>query len=110
MKLLFDQNISARLMTDLADLYPESKHVRNIGMASADDVEIWEYAREHGAIIVSKDSDFYHRSMLLGHPPKVVWLKIGNCTTAQIKDLLRLRHADLVFFSQDSQTSFLALK
>lgn len=58
MKLLFDQNISARLMTDLADLYPESKHVRNIGMASADDVEIWEYAREHCAVIVSKDSDF----------------------------------------------------
>jgi predicted nuclease of predicted toxin-antitoxin system len=109
MKLLFDQNLSYRLVTALATLYPGSAHVRDLGLATADDEAIWNYAAQHAFVIVSKDSDFQHRSLLLGHPPKVVWIRLGNCSTAAIENLLRARHPDLLAFEQDAIASFLAL-
>jgi predicted nuclease of predicted toxin-antitoxin system len=109
MKLLFDQNLSDRLVAALAVLYPDSQHVRTLGMSAADDDEIWRYARDSLLMIVSKDSDFYHRSMLLGHPPKVVWIRLGNCTTAQIIGLLQARQADIFAFYEDDAASFLVL-
>jgi predicted nuclease of predicted toxin-antitoxin system len=109
MKLLFDQNLSNRLVAALAVLYPDSQHVRTLGMSAADDDEIWRYARENQLVIVSKDSDFYHRSMLLGHPPKVVWMRLGNCTTAQIILRLQARQADILAFNEDEAASFLIL-
>lgn len=66
MKLLFDQNLSPRLPRVLADIYPESVHVREINMRDATDTEIWEYAKSHDFLIVSKDSDFQARSLLYG--------------------------------------------
>lgn len=78
MKLLFDHNLSYRLVPALASLYPGSVHVRDLGMTTVDDDVIWNYARQHELAIVSKDSDFYYRSMLFGHPPKVVWIRLGN--------------------------------
>jgi predicted nuclease of predicted toxin-antitoxin system len=71
MRLLFDQNLSPRLPRLLADLYPNSTHVREVGLRDASDVEIWEYAKQNGFVIVSKDSDFQQRSLLHGHPPKI---------------------------------------
>jgi len=109
MKLLFDHNLSYCLVPALASLYPGSMHVRDVGMAMADDEVIWNFARQQGLMIVSKDTDFYQRSMLFGHPPKVVWIRLGNCTTAQVEALLRTRHTDLLAFDQDATASFLAL-
>lgn len=109
MKLLFDQNLSHRLLEIVGSLYLESAHVRDLGLDAAADDVIWLYAVEHGYAITSKDSDFYHRSMLLGHPPKVVWLRIGNCTTAQIGELLRSGYDDMVAFEQDPAASLLVL-
>jgi predicted nuclease of predicted toxin-antitoxin system len=109
MKLLFDHNLPPRLVTALKNLYPNSQHVRQIGMITADDAAIWSYAQEHKMIMVSKDSDFYHLSMLLGPPPKVIWIRLGNCTTVQIQNLLQARHADILAFSQDLDVAFLAL-
>jgi predicted nuclease of predicted toxin-antitoxin system len=109
MKLLLDQNLAYRLATALDSLYPGSQHLRMLGMETSSDDEVWNYAREHKMTIVSKDSDFYHRSMLLGHPPKVVWLRLGNCTTAAISTLLQARQADLLIFDQDTGASFLIL-
>lgn len=74
MKLLFDQNLSPRLVRLLADLFPGSTHVRDVGLGEADDVTIWTYAGLHGYTIVSKDSDFQQRSLLNGAPPKFIWL------------------------------------
>ena len=62
MKLLFDQNPSPRLSRLLADIYPDCVHVRDGGLHDADDLTIWDYARDHGYVIVSKDSDFQQRS------------------------------------------------
>jgi len=88
-KLLFDENLAPRLAIALSDVYPGSMHLRDCGLRGASDTSVWEYARENGFIIVSKDSDFSQRSSLLGGPPKVVWLRIGNCTTARIDFVLR---------------------
>ena len=109
MKLLFDHNVSFRLVVALESSYPNSQHVSQLGMSAASDTTVWDYARDHGFVIVSKDSDFYYRSMLLSHPPKAVWIRLGNCTTTAICDLLRARHADMIAFEQDTATSFLIL-
>ena len=89
MKLLFDQNLSPRLPRLLADIYPESIHVREVGLREAADVDIWQYAKVHGYVIVSKDSDFQQRSLLHGAPPKFIWLRVGNCTVQRTEQVLR---------------------
>jgi predicted nuclease of predicted toxin-antitoxin system len=109
MKLLLDQNLSYRLVPALESLYPGSVHIRDVGLAMAEDETVWNYAMQHGLIIVLKDTDFYHRSILFGHPPRVVWVRLGNCATAHIETLLRTRQADLLAFDQDAHASFLAL-
>jgi predicted nuclease of predicted toxin-antitoxin system len=80
-KLLFDENLSPRLARLLDDLFPGSSHVHSVGMGVAPDGGIWDYARDNGFVIVTKDVDFYHRALRLGHPPKIVWLRLGNCST-----------------------------
>jgi predicted nuclease of predicted toxin-antitoxin system len=85
MKLLFDQNVSPKLATRLADLFPGSAHVDPLGMGSADDSQLWDFARANGLTIVSKDEDFNLLSLARGFPPKVIWLLLGNCTTSKWK-------------------------
>ena len=109
MRLLFDQNLSSRLLTILADLYSGSTHVRNEGLETADDDTVWEYAARHGFAIVSKDADFHQRSFLLGAPPKVIWIQRRNCVTAEIVAILREHHADMLAFAEDETAAFLAL-
>ena len=88
MKLLLDENLSPRLIPALIGLYPESQHIRDCGLSGASDEEVWQYALANGYAIVSKDSDFSHKSVLLGSPPKIIWLRIGNCTTARAEFVL----------------------
>ena len=110
MKLLFDQNLSPSLVKVLSDLYPESIHVRDVGLRDATDEAVWNYASRHGLTIMSKDSDFHQRSFLFGSPPKVVWIRRGNCSTADIETLLRTHDAALQTFEQDREGAFLALE
>lgn len=109
MKLLFDQNLSYKLVAAVADLFPDSAHVRVLGMQQASDEAIWTWAKDHGFVIVSKDDDFHQRSFLYGWPPKVVWLRLGNCSTARIIDCLRRHVNELKDFEADAQASFLSL-
>ena len=109
MKLLFDQNLSPRLKETLRDLYPGSIHVRDIELESADDVTVWAYAHNYGFVIASKDSDFRQLSSVLGHPPKVIWVRCGNCSTTEIESVLRNRYNDLLTFYQDERRAFLEL-
>jgi predicted nuclease of predicted toxin-antitoxin system len=74
-KLLFDQNLSYRLVHTLHEMYPESQHVRDVGLGEAADEAVWHYAARQGFTIISKDADFHQRSFLFGHPPKVVWIR-----------------------------------
>ena len=89
MKLLFDQHLSHKLVRHLADLFPDSIHVRDVGLKTAPDPLVWEYAKSNGLMIVSKDSDFHQRSFLYGFPPKVIRLRLGNCSTADVEHVLR---------------------
>ncbi len=90
MKLLFDQNLSPRLVNRLSDLYPDSNHVYPLGIERVPDKEVWQYARDEGFLIVTKDADFSDLCMLLGFPPKVIWIRRGNCKTADIEKHLRV--------------------
>src|ERR1700688_3257811 len=87
--MLFDENLSPRLVDSLSDLYLESLYVHECGLGSATDEAIWEYAKKQGLTIVSKDSDFEERSLFLGAPPKFIWIHARNCTTLQVEKLLR---------------------
>ena len=87
MTLLFDENLSPKLPPLLAGTFPRSLHVRDCGLKGFSDEEIWDYSRKNGYTLVSKDSDFYQRSLLYGPPPKLIWLRIGNCTR---DDIIRL--------------------
>ena len=109
MKLLFDQNLSPSLCSTIRDLFPGSIHVREIGLARAGDADIWDYAARHGFAIVTKDADFRQRSFLSGHPPKIVWVRLGNCSTRATEALLKRRAAEIEEFLADSQKSFLYL-
>ena len=109
MKLLFDQNLSHHLREALKDLYPESAHVSEVGLKSSDDAVLWAYARDNGFVVVTKDSDFPNFSFAQGHPPKVVWIRLGNCSTIEIETLLREFSDDLTAFDQDEQGAVIAL-
>lgn len=109
MKLLFDQNLSFRLVAALEDLYPGSSHVRLLGMETADDETIWQYARKNGFVIVSQDSDFNERGLIHGYPPKVIWIRCGNTATDYIQDILRRHHSDLLEFHANRDSACIEL-
>lgn len=109
MKLLFDENLSPKLAAALTDLFPESAHVHHLGLGGGSDDEVWEYAHRNGFTLVSKDSDFHEKSLLNGHPPKVIWIKRGNCTTKQIEIILRSNAGQIDLLLQDPEATFLIL-
>ena len=109
MRLLFDQNLSPRPVGHLSVESPGSAHVRNANLATAPDPVIWAYAANQGFVIVSKDTDFQQRALLYGHPPKVIWVRLGNCSTAAVVALLKLRLAEIQAFEADPFAAFLAL-
>ena len=108
MKLLFDENLSPRLVSLLADLFSNSAHAHDLSLGQTDDPIIWKYAGDHNYTLVSKDSDHYELSMLRGHPPKVIWIRMGNCSTKSIEEQIRLYHfAISAFISDPDQSAFL---
>ncbi|MBZ5642496.1 MAG: DUF5615 family PIN-like protein [Acidobacteriia bacterium] len=109
MKLLLDENLSPRLTELLPDLYPGSVHVHECGLGSADDATIWEFAKANGFAIVSKDSDFEERSILLGFPPKVIWIRARNSSSAQIASLLTTAYPVIEHFVSGKQETCLVL-
>jgi predicted nuclease of predicted toxin-antitoxin system len=109
MKLLFDHNLSPRLVGLLRDLFPESQHVFELGMDQDDDRRIWDYAAQHQFIVVTRDSDYNDLSMLLGFPPKVIWIRRGNCSTQAIETLLRNSERIIQEFDQTDEIGLLTL-
>ncbi len=109
MKLLFDENLSPRLPRLLADLFPGSAHIREAQLTRSADLLIWEYARHRNFAIVSKDADFYDRAMVIGAPPKVVFLQVGNCGTNQVVRLIRDSALRIVQFGEAQQSDCLVL-
>ncbi|WP_017733714.1 DUF5615 family PIN-like protein [Nafulsella turpanensis] len=88
MKLLFDQNISPKIVKQLEDIFPEAKQVRHLGLENASDIQIFEFAKKNGYAVVTFDSDFVDLNVIKGFPPKIIWLKTGNLTTKAISELI----------------------
>jgi predicted nuclease of predicted toxin-antitoxin system len=108
-KLLFDENLSPRLVQALEPEYPGSSHVRTLGLRGATDGTIWERARQDTYTIVSKDNDFRQLSFLHGAPPKVIWLSVGKAGTESILRFLRSQRAQIESFEADPEASLLVL-
>lgn len=109
MKLLFDHNLSPQLSNRLGKLFPKSEHVYNLGMAQADDIEIWIYAQSNNFTIVTRDSDYNELLVLRGFPPKVIWIRRGNCSTTAIGAMLQSHLADIQALVNDSNLGILTL-
>ncbi|TMJ49290.1 MAG: hypothetical protein E6G85_21815 [Alphaproteobacteria bacterium] len=109
MKLLFDQNLGFKLCQTCADLFPESNHVRVLGLSEVGDRVLWDYAKANGFTIVSQDVDFAEMAALLGSPPKVIWLRAGNQPTAAISALMRRNAGLITDFWNDDNTACLEI-
>ncbi len=90
-----------RLVQRLADLAPDSTHVALVGLEAADDRIVWQFAADHAYSIVTKDTDFNDLAVVLGTPPKIIWLRLGNCTTQMIEQALRAAWDEIVVFEAD---------
>jgi predicted nuclease of predicted toxin-antitoxin system len=108
-RLLFDEPLSEELCHLTVDLFPDALHVRLLGHGGASDVAVRELARERGCIVISKDGDFHRLALLLGAPPKFIWIRLGNCRTADVADLIRRRYDDIVAFDAQDEATVLEL-
>ncbi len=109
MKLLFDENLSPKLAINLSDIFPDSKHVDRLGLGGESDNAVWEYAKANGYVLISKDADFYDKSVLFGHPPKVIWIRQGNCSNKTIELILRNKVDAIQSFNDAVELSFMQI-
>lgn len=109
MKLLFDRQLGPSLVLRLADIFPNSQHVDEAGLSMAADAIIWDFAKALQFVIVSKDKDFESLSAVRWFPPKVVLLRIGNCTVAESADVLRKHTAAIYTFAEDDEKALLSI-
>ena len=108
-KLLLDENLSARLVADLQEHYPGTAHLETVGLLGATDRIVWRHAADHGFVLVTKDSDFHRLSVMLGPPPKVVWVRLGNCTRAEVAALLIESLSRVELLVADPDVAFLGI-
>ncbi len=109
MKLLLDQNLSSKLIRSLEEQHPGTSHVRLLGLDKADDSDIWHYARYHGFTLATKNTDMVDLCVLRGAPPKVLWLRIGNCTTSDVFDTFVRNRDRIEHFEHDQASIALSL-
>ena len=107
LKLLFDENLSPRLAAAFQGDYPGSTHVHLVGLGSALDDQVWDYARDGGFAIVTKDADYQERSLIQGYPPKVIWIRRGNVSTGEIEAALRERREAIDRLESDADLAVL---
>ena len=108
MRLLFDQNISFRIIKRLQSYFPDCLHVSDCNLSNKSDSRIWEYAKNKDLAIVTFDSDFFDISIVNGHPPKIIWIRAGNLSTDEISDLLISNKATIEKFLHDPDCKDLA--
>ena len=109
MKLLFDENLSRKLVVRLAELFPDSAHVVEFDLLESPDREIWEFAKTRDFVIVSTDSDFYELATTVGPPPKVIWLRRWMHPTKDAERVLRREAIRITQFSADPALGVLIL-
>jgi predicted nuclease of predicted toxin-antitoxin system len=92
-KLLLDENLSRRIVQALEATFPGSTQVALVGLQRASDAEVWQYAKDHEFVIVSKDEDFVAMANLIGQPPRLMKLSLGNCSNEHVWSALSRQHA-----------------
>jgi predicted nuclease of predicted toxin-antitoxin system len=108
-KLLIDQNLSHKLIQRLRDHFPGSEHVRALGLHESTDGTIWQYARDHDFTIVSKDIDMMELCVLRGAPPKLIWLRVENCSTSVVEEVLMRNWPSVAALADDPSRVYLSL-
>ena len=109
MNLLFDQNISLRIIKRIEDIFPGSISARELGFENPHDFEIWKFAKSNNYSIVTFDSDFVDLCNLKGFPPKIIWLRIGNTSTKNIAERIALERDRILDFLNNSENAFLEI-
>jgi predicted nuclease of predicted toxin-antitoxin system len=109
LKLFFDHHLSHKLVAKLADIFPDSSHTRLLGFSRTSDSDLWWYAKRHEYILVTKDEDIPELAVLRGAPPKVVWLRLGNCKTAVVERLIRRNVLRIQQLADDDERVILEL-
>lgn len=106
--LLFDQNISFRVIARIQEQFPGSKHIKDLGLMGQKDSNIWNAAKQHNLTIVTFDSDFIDLANMKGHPPKILWLRIGNTSTKGVAEKLIEKSSFILDFLQDPKLEDIA--
>lgn len=109
MKLLFDQNLSHKLTAKLSSIYPDSTHVKVVNLATADDLEVWLFAKNNDYTIATQDSDFIDIGLINGYPPKIIWLRCGNKSSKNIEQILRENYNIIKEFVEKLPHNYLEL-
>ena len=108
-KLLFDQNLSYKLVERLKDIYPDSIHIASINLDQASDIKVWEYAKENGYALVTKDSDFNEICTLYNFPPHIIWLRLGNSKITPIQEVLTQYQKKICTIIKENSTGIIEL-
>jgi predicted nuclease of predicted toxin-antitoxin system len=109
MKLLFDQNISFRILRFLPEIFSDSRHVKTVGLSNCNDKDIWLFAQQNDFTIVTFDADFFDLTIIKGFPPKIVWLRTGNLTTSDIAKRIIANYANICSFIEEQEQSCLEI-
>jgi predicted nuclease of predicted toxin-antitoxin system len=109
LKLLFDQNLPDKLVISLQDIFPNSRHVKRLQLSNVPDREVWNFVKQNGFTIISKNSYFHQMSFVFGAPPKVVWLRIGNSSTKELEISIRANLLRISNFGNDTEAAMLVL-
>ena len=109
MKLLFDNNLSHKLVARIHDLFPDSSHVMTEGLDEHKDSDIWKFAKENDFTIITKDSDFNELLLVNGFPPQVIWIRTGNCKIADIEKIIRCNAIILTNFHSSQESGILEI-
>lgn len=109
MKLLFDQNVSFRVVRSIEYLFPDSMQVKQAGLVDKSDIEIWQFAREKDLILVTFDSDFSDLSNIKGFPPKIIWLRFLDQRTSQVIKKITEKQMEIKAFGNDPEFGVLEI-
>ncbi len=109
MKLLYDNNLSHKLVARLNDIFPGSTHVMMENLDESEDQIIWLFAKKEGYTIVTKYADYNEISVLKGFPPKIIWLTIGNCKIQDVERIIRNKTIVINDFYQNENTGIIEI-
>ena len=109
MKLLLDENLSRRIVPALQGAFPGTTQIALINMQAADDRAVWNFAMANDFVIVTKDSDFADLQAILGFPPKLILLAVGNVSNDKVVETLVRASADLEVAFRRSDVGFVEL-